>query len=115
LNNISRQGNKGQFGDDVKSSNHLPTNELNNPQYGYVDEPDKLTKLVHCAPIKIQGQARSHRKAIMNIDPTMKIMPATKTTFVARIWGSIGDNRRNRKATENLVSQTVARYSISLA
>lgn len=68
---------------------------------------DALTEFVHCASIKIQGRARSQRRATMNMDMTVNTVEARKIAFDIRLWLLSGDNRRNRNTTEHFVSQRV--------
>jgi len=115
LNNVNAHGKKRYFGDDVKCSNDLPTNQLYGTQYGWDDERNGLTRFLHCSLIKIQGCARSHRRATRNMDTNVNTVATSKTTFDASVWRLIGDKRRKRNATEHFVSQRVTTYRISLA
>jgi hypothetical protein len=69
--------------------------------------PNTLTKPVHCALMKIQGCARSQRRATMSIDITVNKVEDNKITLDTLLWLLSGDKRRNRNATEHFVSQSV--------
>jgi hypothetical protein len=66
-----------------------------------------LTKPGHCASIKIQGFARSQRRATMSMDITVNTVETSRIAFDTSLWPLSGDKRRNRNATEHFVSHSV--------
>lgn len=77
-------------------------------------EVRELTTPVHFSPIKIHGTEGLHLMAIMKTETTMTIVETAAMPLAISAWFLSGESRRNRKATEHFVSQSVMMYRISL-